>query len=417
MRLYDIFFLAFRALWTHKIRTALLIFSVTVGITAMIALTSQTEGVGRSIVSMLQRLGPDTLIVNVVGRRLTDLDISIMASLDGVKKAIPVVREMGIIALGDTQVNVVMYGIASQELSEILGEIKLVDGSPYQDATVPLAVVGSQIAFPNTTSQPTVLPGQTIMVYTRSSPSQSVPIVMIVTGILDRYGAMGLISPDTAIFTSIQAAQQAFNKRWYDLVIIKVSDVSYIDMVEENLRNIYGGAVNTISPTQMAQTMQGVIAQITLLLGGIAAVSLIAAALGILNMMLVIITERTREIGTMKALGFKNKYILAQIVVEGLLIGIFGGIAGIAVGIVASYTLPHLIVRGTAIPTVTSTRLPQTRMVNPMTPTFNISYEPYINPAIVLISLALAVLVSVASSLYPAWRAAKMDPVKALRYE
>ncbi len=420
MRLYDIFLLAFRALWTHKIRTALLILSVTVGVAAIIALTSQTEGIGRNIISIFKSLGPDTVIVNVMSKRLTDLDISIIASLDGVRKAIPIIREVAAITLGDTQLNTVVYGIASYELNEILGDIKLIDGTIYQDTAVPLAIIGSQIAFQNTTSQPIVLPGQAIMVYTRGSfgaQAQSISLVIVVAGILDRYGAANLISPDTSIFIPLQAAQQIFNKMWYDMVVIKTNNVSSIDIVEESLRSIYGGAVNIISPTQIAQTMQNMITQTSLLLGGIAAISLIAAALGIFNMMLVTVTERTREIGTMKALGFKNKHILAQIIIEGLLIGVFGGIVGIVLGIATSYMLPGLIARGTAISTATPARSQQVRTFNPMTLTASISYEPYINPVIVFISLVLAILVSVISSLYPAWRAAKMDPVKALRYE
>lgn len=415
MRTSDIFFLAFKALRTRKIRTTLLILSVTVGIAAIIALTSQTEGVGRGITSALQRLGPDTIIVNVMGRRMTDSDIAVIHMLDGVRDVIPIIRETGTINLGGSLLNVVVYGIDSYKLGEVLGDVNLIDGSPYQDVAIPLAIIGNQIAFLNTTDQPSILPGQVVTISTRGGPlsSAATTIAVIVTGILNRYGAMGLISPDTSIFIPLQAAQQIFNRRWYDLLIVKANDVNSVDIVIENLRNVYGGSASILSTTQMAQTMQSVIAQTTLLLGGIAAISLIAAALGILNMMLVTITERTREIGTMKALGFKNRHILAQIIIEGLLIGVFGGVSGVAIGISISYILPGIVTMGMT----RSTAPPTARTANPTSFTPTLSYEPYINPAIVLVSLVLAVAVSVISSLYPAWRAAKMDPVKALRYE
>jgi putative ABC transport system permease protein len=139
---------------------------------------------------------------------------------------------------------------------------------------------------------------------------------------------------------------------------------------------------------------------------------LIAAALGIFNMMLVTVTERTREIGTLKALGFKNRHILTQIILEGLLIGLFGGVAGVVIGIAAAYMLPNIVTRG-----LFRAPMPGVGRAQYASPVLGISYAPYINPFMVVVSFALAVVISVLSSLYPAWRAAKMDPVRALRYE
>uniref|UniRef100_A0A7C5Z4V5 ABC transporter permease n=1 Tax=Ignisphaera aggregans TaxID=334771 RepID=A0A7C5Z4V5_9CREN len=412
MRIADIFLLAFKALLTHKIRTSLLVLSVAVGVAAIVTLTAQTEGVGRSIISTLQSLGPDTIIVNVMGRGLTDADIAVVSTLENVRKVIPVIREMGSINLGGSTVNAVIYGISSDGLKEILGDLKLVDGSPYQEVSIPLAVVGNQIAISNTTNQLIVFPGQVFMVNTRGTPTSSTAIGMVVSGILDKYGAMSFISPDTSIFIPLQAAQQILNRKSYNMLIVKVSDSNSVDSVVESLRSIYGGTLNAMSPTQIAQTMQSIILQISILLGGIAAISLIAAALGIFNMMLVTITERTKEIGTMKALGFKNKHILAQIILEGFLIGVLGGVVGIAVGAIASYMLPNIIMGGMIRSPAPMARTPQFA-----SPILSISYKPYINPFIVLTSFMLALLVSVFSSLYPAWRAAKMDPVRALKYE
>jgi putative ABC transport system permease protein len=413
MRIADIFLLAFKVLSTHKIRTSLLVLSVTVGVAAIVTLTAQTEGVGRSIISTLQSLGPDTIIVNVFGRGLTDADVVVISTLENVRKVIPVIREIGTVNIGGSTVNAMIYGISSDGLKEILGDLKLVDGSLYQEASIPLAVVGNQIAISNTTNQLIVFPGQVLMVNIRGSPTLSTAIGIVVSGILDKYGAMSLISPDTSIFISLQAAQQILNRKSYNMLIVKASDPNSVDSVIESLRNIYGGTLNAMSPTQIAQTMQSIILQISILLGGIAAISLIAAALGIFNMMLVTITERTKEIGTMKALGFKNRHILAQIILEGFLIGVLGGVVGIAVGAIASYMLPNIFMGGMIrSPTTPTARTPQFT-----SPTLSISYKPYINPFIVLISFMLALLVSVFSSLYPAWRAAKMDPVKALKYE
>jgi len=413
VRVLDVFRLAFKALSTHKIRTTLLVLSVVVGVAAIVALTAQTEGVGRSIISSFQSLGPDTIIVNVMGRGLTEADIALISSLENVREVIPVIRETASVNLGGSTVNAVIYGISSDGLKDVLGDLKLIDGSPYPDASVPLAVVGNQIATSNTTNQLIILPGQVLTVSIRGGPaSVASSITMIVSGILDKYGITGFISPDTSIFIPLQAAQQIFNRRWFNMLIVKASDPNSVDSVIEDLRNVYGGAINAMSPTQIAQTMQNVVLQMSILLGGIAAISLIAAALGIFNMMLVTVTERTREIGTLKALGFKNRHILTQIILEGLLIGLFGGVAGVVIGIAAAYMLPNIVTRG-----LFRVPMPGVGRAQYASPVLGISYAPYINPFMVVVSFALAVVMSVLSSLYPAWRAAKMDPVRALRYE
>jgi putative ABC transport system permease protein len=413
VRVLDVFRLAFKALSTHKIRTTLLVLSVVVGVAAIVALTAQTEGVGRSIISSFQSLGPDTIIVNVMGRGLTEADIALISSLENVREVIPVIRETASVNLGGSTVNAVIYGISSDGLKDVLGDLKLIDGSPYPDASVPLAVVGNQIATSNTTNQLIILPGQVLTVSIRGGPaSVASSITMIVSGILDKYGITGFISPDTSIFIPLQAAQQIFNRRWFNMLIVKASDPNSVDSVIEDLRNVYGGTINAMSPTQIAQTMQNVVLQMSILLGGIAAISLIAAALGIFNMMLVTVTERTREIGTLKALGIKNRHILTQIILEGLLIGLFGGVAGVVIGIAAAYMLPNIVTRG-----LFRAPMPGVGRAQYASPVLGISYAPYINPFMVVVSFALAVIVSVLSSLYPAWRAAKMDPVRALRCE
>ncbi|MCI4435325.1 MAG: ABC transporter permease, partial [Ignisphaera sp.] len=394
MKVLDLFYLAFKALSTHKIRTVLLVLSVVVGVAAIVALTAQTEGVGRSIISSFQSLGPDTIIVNVMGRGLTEADIALISSLENVREVIPVIRETVSVNIGGSTVNAVIYGISSDGLKDVLGDLKLINGSPYPDAPVPLAVVGNQIATSNTTNQLIILPGQVLTVSVRGGSATS--ITMIVSGILDKYGITGFISPDTGIFISLQAAQRILNRRWFNMLIVKANDPNSVDSVIEDLRNIYGGTIYAVSPAQIAQTMQNVVLQMSILLGGIAAISLIAAALGIFNMMLVTVTERTREIGTLKALGFKNRHILAQILIEGLLIGLFGGVAGVVIGIAAAYMLPSIVVRR-----LFRVPMPGVGRARYASPVLGISYAPYINPFIVVVSFALAVVISVLSSLYP----------------
>jgi putative ABC transport system permease protein len=132
--------------------------------------------------------------------------------------------------------------------------------------------------------------------------------------------------------------------------------------------------------------------------------------------MLITVVERTKEIGTLKAIGFKNRHVLAEILVEGLLIGALGGVVGIAAGSAISFVMPTILSRGA----LGLGRAPRTvAPTGPGAPSAQtgLSYTPLITPETILVAFALAVAVSVVSSLYPAWRAAKMDPIRALRYE
>lgn len=139
---------------------------------------------------------------------------------------------------------------------------------------------------------------------------------------------------------------------------------------------------------EFAETAEQAAATFTFLLAGVALVSLIVGGIGIMNIMLVSVTERTREIGLRKAIGAKRVHILVQFLIEAMVISVVGGVIGIALGFGASYYLGQ-----------------------------QAGWEVYIPPTAVLLAFAFAAMVGIFFGLYPAWRASRLQPIEALRYE
>ncbi len=135
-------------------------------------------------------------------------------------------------------------------------------------------------------------------------------------------------------------------------------------------------------------TAQETTSTITLLLGNIAAISLVVGGIGIMNIMLVSVTERTREIGIRKALGATFNNILLQFLIEAIVIGVTGGLIGIGVGMAGSYAISYFA-----------------------------GWNTVVSPISIIIAFVFSVLIGVCFGLYPARKAALLDPIEALRYE
>jgi len=222
-----------------------------------------------------------------------------------------------------------------------------------------------------------------------------------VSAILERIGGFGIGGPsDTGIYVPLSQAEDFFGTNEADMIIVKLksSDEATINRTSKAITDYFGDQVSVISATAVQSLLTTIFSTISLFLGGIAAISLLVAGIGIMNIMIVSLIERTREIGILKAIGMKSRTVLYIFLTESVIIGLIGA----AIGIVSGWILANLVaiflgrggIMGGAL-TIT----------------------PILTAEVLLGALVFGVGISVVFALYPAWRASKLKPVEALRYE
>jgi len=172
------------------------------------------------------------------------------------------------------------------------------------------------------------------------------------------------------------------------------------------VKDFFSNQVSVTSSTAVISLLSNVFSVIHLFLGGIAAIALLVAGIGIMNIMIVSLMERTREIGILKALGMKSRTVLSVFLCESLIIGLAGAIIGIASGWVLANVVALVFRGGGAL-----------RGNQVATTGARITITPLLTPTVTLLALVFGVGVSAVFALYPAWRASKLKPVEALRYE
>jgi len=403
MRPSDILTLSWRQLKERKLRSILTILTVAVGVTTIIALSAQVEGAKVSIIGSLGRLGSDTIILSVVGRMpFTDVDVARLMSLGGVSKVIPMLRMNTRVAGLDSPA--ILIGASARDLADLLGEIKIVDGTLYYDAPAPQALIGHDVAV-DSAGQTRYKAGQPILLQIGQRQ-----LTFTVIGVLDVYGIAGVMQPDTAIFIPLEYYNNLVRGSGYTVLIVRALSIEGVDSLVELLRSLFGGRASITSIKYIAETVTNITNQINLLLLAIAGTSFIAAGLGTLNIMMISVLERVREIGILKAIGMKDRGVLLVYIIQGGLVGLLGSAAGITLGCGVSYLLPIVVSN-------MSQGMGSQRTGGGMVMGAGLSYTPIISFPYVITATTVSLLVTLIASAYPSWRASRLRPIEALRYE
>jgi putative ABC transport system permease protein len=224
-------------------------------------------------------------------------------------------------------------------------------------------------------------------------------ISFLVTGITQSRGGSGLMNQDDVVYIPLTTAQkQIFGVDYVSTIYIEAgseevmnqarNEVGYLLLKRHNLNNPQEADFSIMSQEDLLGTINEVTGTFTTLLSGIAAISLIVGGIGIMNIMLVTVTERTREIGLRKALGAKRKWITTQFLMEAVIITFIGGLVGVILGTVVSYFISKAM-----------------------------SLPPTLSLSSVLLAFGVSAGIGILFGWYPAQKAAKLAPIDALRYE
>ncbi|HRH93221.1 MAG TPA: ABC transporter permease [Candidatus Peribacteria bacterium] len=394
---------------SNKLRSGLTMLGVIIGITSVVLLVAIGQGAQRSITSQIQSLGTNLLTVSPGSPNQTNVRFG-GGGGGGATSTLP--------GTDAEDIRAAVTGISGIE-PELRGNAQLIYGSANTNAsiigTVPeyLAVRNAQVEYGTFISAQNVTDKDKVAVIgtevlTSLFPSEPDPLgkdirignnIFTVIGVMKSKGGQGSASQDNVVFIPLPTMQQRVTGKEVlssiSISVAKAEDMTRVQqVVTAVLMNSHGilDAKNqdftVLNQADAVQTLSAVTGTFTLLLGGIAAISLLVGGIGVMNIMLVSVTERTREIGIRKAIGAKKRDILLQFLIESTVLGVLGGLIGIGISFVGSWIMKA-----------------------------QFALDATIEPSYVLLAFGFSAGVGIFFGMLPAYKAAKLRPIEALRYE
>ena len=359
MNITEIVIEALETLRINKMRTILAVLGIVIGIGSVIALISLGQASQQSITNQIESLGSNLLTVTPGsaqsgsvrgasggGTTLTYEDAkAIMTSskVTSVSKVSPEVSKRSQIVIGKSNTNTTVYGVTPEysEIKKVEIENGLFITQRDLDAMGKVAVLGPQVVedlFGDATAN---VVGQSVRI-----DKQTFKII----GVTKEKGGSGMTNQDDMIFVPLTTAMKVLYGQDYlssisvevkssEVMVQAQDEVGYLLLVRHKLSDPTKADFRIMNMSDVLSTVSSVTGTFTSLLSGIAAISLLVGGIGIMNIMLVTVTERTREVGLRKALGAKKKAIIYQFLTEAILLTVIGGILGMIFGIVISYVL------------------------------------------------------------------------------
>lgn len=405
MKIKDLLREIFISLLANKVRSGLTILGIVIGIASVIAMVSIGQGASNQITKSIEGLGSNLLTiipgtlrpgVGVVSsgrgtaQTLKNSDIEVIQKIEGVYRVSPEVsRRFQIVGSGGRNTNSTVFGVT--EDYPIVRNLNIASGvfiSESQNRSLArVAVLGSQAAIDLFGDEDPI--GKYIRIN---------KINFLVIGVAASRGSAGFVNFDDIIYVPLLTMQKILAGIDYlSIIAVKVNSKDLMNQVRDDI--IYNLSVKhkvdpqnpdfTIASQQdILGTLNQVISTFTIFLASIAGISLLVGGIGIMNMMLTSVTERTREIGLRKAIGAKEKDISLQFLLESVVLTLIGGFLGIILGSLISILISYFAGISTSVSIFS-----------------------------IILAFGVSATVGIIFGFYPARRASKLNPIEALRYE
>lgn len=405
---------AYRALRVNRVRSLLTILGIVIGITAIMLIVALGEGAQRLILSQVEGMGADTIVIRpgknpkgpsdfaqtMFSDALKERDIDALKRKENVPELIaiaPVVFMSEVVTYGGETVRPTIYGWSSEFLVKVL-KTKLSHGQGFDESDIRqsanVAVIGSKVRDDLFGNEDPI--GRSIRIKGHN---------FRVVGVYSKESTSPFFNIDNVVLVPYTTAQTFLTgKNYYQEVMVQASSKDMVARTVDDIKATLREMHNITDPEKddfYIETSEGTIKQIgtilstlTTFLAAVVAISLVVGGIGVMNVMLVSVTERTREIGLRKALGAKNADILGQFLYEAVLLTLTGGAVGIFFGALFGYGISFAL--SSYLSVVWTYAFPVQAT---------------------LIGIGVSALVGLVFGIYPAWKASKKSPIEALRYE
>lgn len=398
---------AIQTLTINKLRTGLATLGIVIGIGSVIALVSLGQASQKSVESQIQSLGSNLLTVSpgsvsqggirgaAGGATTLTLEdakaIETSPQITTIKAVSPEYSSRTQVTTGRSNTNTQVMGVTPVYAD--IRKVTMIQGNFISEQQVnsmaKVAVLGPTVVT-NLFGEGANPVGQTIRIN-----GQTFTII----GVTEAKGGTGFQNRDDIVFVPLTTSQKqlfgadhvtsiAVEANSADVMVNAQNEVGYLLLARHKLNDPTQADFSIFNQQDLLNTVGQVTGTFTTLLAGVAAISLLVGGIGIMNIMLVTVTERTREIGLRKALGAKKKVIIQQFLIESVILTFAGGIIGIGVGILASFLIT------------------------------NFTNSPFvISPSSILLAFVVSAGIGILFGWYPAQKAANLQPIEALRYE
>ncbi len=381
--------MAFAAINANKMRSFLTVLGVIIGVVAVVVLTSLGQGALDQVSGQIQDMGTNMLMVTVGTTRYTGIDVDTLHGLvgkDGITAVSPLASGNMTAKAGTETFKVSVEGAEPEffAIRKMRVEHGRELGVADEEQRLPMAVIGVEVADE-------LFGTRNVLGNTLSLAGHELTIV----GILEEQGTSMMGSEDARVIIPFSLAQRVLKQKDITAFFVSTESEEIIDEAEQALHRFMKARTtddedySLINQSSILDIFNTTTATLTLMLGGIAGIALLVGGIGIMNIMLVSVTERTREIGIRKAIGAQRSAILLQFLIEAVVLSLAGGLLGVGF----SYLILAVLKGPINMPGLT------------------------VSLGSLQLALIFSTVIGIAFGIYPANKASKLKPIDALRYE